>query len=183
MPGPSVLPTTPASCAVTIAASCRCVNVPATLTTTPLAFQLPSQQAHWLLAIFGLLQPHPTVADMALTGCLFLCHPQTASRMRLVTPIVLIGFVPGLLLPTMRHLWLQAGTGNANFYYFQTVILNVLMCVFVLQFGAASVKRRKALSMAFVRRRKELEAEDHETTEHSDQVKRSVSTCEKSRAD
>lgn len=74
--------------------------------------------------------------------------------MRLVIPIGLAAMVPSLLLPTMRHLWLKAGTGNANFYYFQTVALNVLLSVFVLQFAAALVKRRKALMLALKKRRR-----------------------------
>lgn len=74
--------------------------------------------------------------------------------MRLVIPTTLAAVVPSLLLPTMRHLWLRAGTGNANFYYFQTVVLNVLLSIIVLQFAAALVKRRKALALAFAKRRK-----------------------------
>eukprot|EP00903_Cladosiphon_okamuranus_P007052 g6855.t1 len=114
----------------------------------------PEALASLLLAIFGLFQPYPTMADPILAGCLFLCHPRTSARMRLVIPVGMAALVPSLLLPTMRHLWLQAGTGNANFYYFQTVALNVLLAVFVLQFAAALVKRRKALAVAFERRRK-----------------------------
>lgn len=115
---------------------------------------LVSWQASLLLAIFGLFHPYPTLADPMLAGCLFLCHPRTSARMRLVIPVGMVALIPALLLPTMRHVWLQAGTGNANFYYFQTVILNVLLCVFVLQFAAALVKRRKALREAFEKRRK-----------------------------
>lgn len=111
-------------------------------------------KASLLLAIFGLFQPYPTLADPMLAGCLFLCHPRTSARMRLVIPVGMAALVPSLLLPTMRHLWLQAGTGNANFYYFQTVALNVLLAVFVLQFVAALVKRRKALTVAFQKRRR-----------------------------
>lgn len=111
-------------------------------------------QAALLLAIFGLFQPYPTLADPMLAACLFLCHPRTSARMRLVIPVGMVALVPSLLLPTMRHLWLQAGTGNANFYYFQTVVLNVLLAVFILQFAAALVKRRKALRVAFEKRRK-----------------------------
>lgn len=74
--------------------------------------------------------------------------------MRLVIPVVMVALVPSFLLPIMRHVWLQAGTGNANFYYFQTVVLNLMWSMLVLQFGAALVKRRKALTMAFVKRRK-----------------------------
>lgn len=118
-----------------------------TKTSTPL-------QAVLLLAIFGVFQPYPTLADPMLAGCLFLCHPRTSARMRIVIPVCMVALVPSFLLPTMRHLWLQAGTGNANFYYFQTVVLNVLLSVFVLQFVAALVKRRKALAVAFTKRRK-----------------------------
>ncbi|CAM9557697.1 unnamed protein product [Hapterophycus canaliculatus] len=114
----------------------------------------PEALASLLLAIFGLFQPYPTLAEPILAGCLFLCHPRTSARMRLVIPVGMVALVPSLLLPTMRHLWLQAGTGNANFYYFQTVVLNVLLAVFVLQFAAALVKRRKALRVAFQKRRK-----------------------------
>ncbi|CAM9444431.1 unnamed protein product [Ectocarpus sp. 12 AP-2014] len=114
----------------------------------------PEALASLVLAIFGLFQPYPTLVDPMLAGCLFLCHPRTSARMRLVIPVGMAALVPALLLPTMRHLWLQAGTGNANFYYFQTVGLNVLLAVFVLQFAAALVKRRKALTMAFEKRRK-----------------------------
>ncbi|CAM9412691.1 unnamed protein product [Choristocarpus tenellus] len=114
----------------------------------------PDVLAHLLLAIFGIFQTYPTLGDVMLSACLFMCHPRTAARMRLVAPLAFMGVIPTLLMPTMRHLWLRAGTGNANFYYFQTVIFNVLQCVFVLQFGAAAVKRRKALSTAMARKGK-----------------------------
>lgn len=110
-------------------------------------------QVSLLLAIFGLFHSCPTLVDPIIAGCLFLCHPRTAKRMRLVIPLGLVALVPSILLPTMRHVWLQAGTGNANFYYFQTVALNVLLSVFVLQFVAALVKRRKALAVALRKRR------------------------------
>lgn len=113
-----------------------------------------STQATLLVAIFGFFQPYPTLGDPVLAGCLFLCHPRTARRMRVVIPVCLAAAVPSLLLPTMRHLWLKSGTGNANFYYFQTVVLNVLLSIFVLQFAAALVKRRKALRQAFEKRRR-----------------------------
>lgn len=142
----------------------------APMLSAPLSYLLPAPlspvllllvlwQTALLLAIFGLFHPYPTLADPMLAGCLFLCFPRTSARMRLVIPVGMIALIPALLLPTMRHVWLQAGTGNANFYYFQTVILNVLLCVFVLQFAAALVKRRKALRNAFERRRKSVALE------------------------
>ncbi|CAM9574960.1 unnamed protein product, partial [Discosporangium mesarthrocarpum] len=115
----------------------------------------PDVLAHLLLAVFGIFQTYPTFGDLMLSACLFMCHPNTTSRMRLVVPLALIGTVPCILLPAMRHVWLRAGTGNANFYYFQTVIFNVLHSVFVLQFMAAAVKRRKALANALARRERE----------------------------
>ncbi|CAN0356895.1 unnamed protein product, partial [Ascophyllum nodosum] len=119
----------------------------------------PEALAALMLAIFGLFHPYPSLADPFIAGCLFLCYPRTSARMRLVIPVLMVGLVPSFLLPIMRHVWLQAGTGNANFYYFQTIILNLMWSMFVLQFAAALVKRRKALAMAFVKRRKAAEVE------------------------
>ncbi|CAM9642050.1 unnamed protein product, partial [Phaeothamnion confervicola] len=88
----------------------------------------------------------PTVANPGVAACLFLMHPRSLARTRgEEAAIVALGF-PFALMPAMRYLWLQAGSGNANFYYFQSLGFGVLHMAAVLQFVAGTAWRRKALA-------------------------------------
>jgi phosphatidylinositol glycan class U len=75
-----------------------------------------------LLGIFSIFKPYPSVADMSLfLGVLPLY--------RHVFPLMRYGFVAtGTLLyasvlgPAFYHLWIYAGSGNANFFYAITLV-------------------------------------------------------------
>ena len=69
-------------------------------------------------------------------------------------------FVPITMLPVMLHLWLRAGTGNANYFYFQGLAYNVFMALGVLQFIAGAERRRKALAIEASKQQKGLAVDE-----------------------
>ncbi|KAJ8605319.1 hypothetical protein CTAYLR_002353 [Chrysophaeum taylorii] len=92
----------------------------------PVAIRLaetPMLAMHATLAIAGIFKPNPTFSDSALNVALAVAH--WGGQRKLDRWTVLAAMIAGLPLATCRvarHLWLVAGTGNANHVYFQTVL-------------------------------------------------------------
>ncbi|KAG5191409.1 GPI transamidase subunit PIG-U [Tribonema minus] len=117
----------------------------------PLALRLgalPRPLAEASLAAAALFGAPPTLGAPCLVACLMLPHACTLARVRGGAALVVLGGAPLALLPVVARAWLRAGTGNANYLYFQALAANAAAAVGVLQFVAATVRRRKALVMA-----------------------------------
>ena len=101
--------------------------------------------AQYLHAIFSIFVPYPDIPGITFALSLFLMHPLTIIRVRGLF-VLLIGIViPSLLMPLMWHMWIYAGTGNANFYYFQNLLFLMSVCLLVAQVLKATVSRDKLL--------------------------------------
>lgn len=51
--------------------------------------------------------------------------------------------VSGVLMPVMRYLWLDARSGNANYFYFQSLVSCVFLCLVVLEFVVLVLQKQK----------------------------------------
>ena len=76
-----------------------------------------------------------------------LFSPRSLARLRFAPS--LIAFC-GLIVPVSLYmvdywLWLETGTGEANFVYFQCLAYNVFVAMLFLQFLSATLRRDKAL--------------------------------------
>jgi len=55
--------------------------------------------------------------------------------------------VPASLVVMFHWLWLETGTGNANYIFFQCLAYNVFLSIITLDYISATVKRDKALRL------------------------------------
>lgn len=103
-------------------------------------------------------------------GCLLLCSPRTLARMRIKLLYVVL---PSLLVPiliyikTCYFLWLQLGSGEATYSYFQCLAYNVLVTVLLSEYISASLQRNKALEITIKQlNKKQKKCKGNETKEH-----------------
>ncbi|ETV83372.1 hypothetical protein, variant 1 [Aphanomyces astaci] len=108
-------------------------------TARPLAF------ACVLLALVSIFQPYPSLGDIGFALPCFLLHP--SSIIGMPTKFVLAAGlgVATVLLPVMGFLWLYPGSGNANFFYNQTLVFQYFYLRGIGQFLAATLRRDKQL--------------------------------------
>ncbi len=67
--------------------------------------------------IVTIFRPFPSFADLMLLICLGNAHPRILGRMDWLIRMTFGIGVPMTLIPTFLHVWLVAGTANANFLY------------------------------------------------------------------
>ncbi|KAK7984876.1 GPI transamidase subunit PIG-U [Apiospora saccharicola] len=84
-----------------------------------------------LLGIFAIFKPYPSIADTSLFLSLVPCfrHVFPLLRYSFVTAsVVLYGTFLG---PAFYHLWIYAGSGNANFFYAITLVWSLGLSLIV----------------------------------------------------
>lgn len=84
-----------------------------------------------LLGIFAIFQPYPSIADVSLYFALLPLY-------RHVLPLLRYGFIATAALlyamflgPAFWHLWIYAGSGNANFFYAITLVWSLGLSIIV----------------------------------------------------
>ncbi|EPQ32296.1 uncharacterized protein PFL1_00492 [Pseudozyma flocculosa PF-1] len=75
-----------------------------------------------MLGIIAVFKSYPTVGDHALFLSLFSLHSQIFEYLRYPLVSTLLYAYCTLLSPAFHHLWLVAGSGNANFFYAITLV-------------------------------------------------------------
>ncbi|GAA94264.1 uncharacterized protein L969DRAFT_97413 [Mixia osmundae IAM 14324] len=78
-----------------------------------------------IIGIGSLFQSYPSVSDVALYHSLLPLYPEIMPHLRhpMLTACLLL--YATALLKSFHHLWLYAGSGNANFYYASTLVWNL----------------------------------------------------------
>jgi phosphatidylinositol glycan class U len=101
----------------------------------------------WFLGI--LFRPPGTLYELNVGLCLLLLSPRSLARVRKAVCLVAVCAitVPVILYTVSYWMWLEAGSGEANFLYFQCLAYNVFVAMIALQFCAATVRRDKALRL------------------------------------
>ncbi|KXJ89602.1 GPI transamidase subunit PIG-U [Microdochium bolleyi] len=75
-----------------------------------------------LLGIFGIFKPYPSIADTSLFFGLVPLFRHLFPLMRYNFVIAAAMLYGSFLGPTFYHLWIYAGSGNANFFYAITLV-------------------------------------------------------------
>ncbi|KAK2464185.1 hypothetical protein APHAL10511_003642 [Amanita phalloides] len=75
-----------------------------------------------LLGILGIFKPYPTLADAGLFTSMIAIFPEIYSYFRHPLVTTILHLHASLLMPLFHNLWLQQGTGNANFFYASTLV-------------------------------------------------------------
>lgn len=78
-----------------------------------------------LIGVLALFKPYPTLSDPGLFISLISLFPETYPYFRHPIVTTLLHLHASLLLPLFHHLWVAAGTGNANFFYASTLVFGI----------------------------------------------------------
>lgn len=117
----------------------------------PLAIRLHNYPIVLTTAFFllgTLFKPVQTLHDAALGLVLVAMAPRTVSRMGNASLVSIFAIVvPATLVIMFYWLWLETGTGNANYMFFQCLAYNVFLSIITLDCISATVKRDKALRL------------------------------------
>ena len=106
--------------------------------------------------IYMIFHVQPTVTDLLVGLSVLLLSPQSLCRMSTVLLVALLGIpVPLLLYCLDWYMWLETGTGNANFIYFQCLAYHVFCAIIFINFCSATVKRQMALQLTQVQLEKQ----------------------------
>ncbi|KAK1774944.1 GPI transamidase subunit PIG-U [Copromyces sp. CBS 386.78] len=85
-----------------------------------------------LLGIFSIFKPYPSIADASLFLGMVPLYRHVFPLLRYSFVIVAIIIYATFLGPAFYHLWIYAGSGNANFFYAITLVwglgLSLLVC-------------------------------------------------------
>jgi phosphatidylinositol glycan class U len=85
-----------------------------------------------LLGIFTIFKPYPSIADMSLFLALVPLYRHVFPLMRYTFVVAGLIMYASSLGPAFYHLWVYAGSGNANFFYAVTLVwglgLSLMVC-------------------------------------------------------
>ncbi|MCJ1224748.1 hypothetical protein MMC12_001393 [Toensbergia leucococca] len=99
-----------------------------------LCFRLPRQPLFvlvTLLGVFAIFKPYPSIADTSLYLALLPLYRHIFPLMRYTFLSTCTLLYATLLGPAFYHLWIYAGSGNANFFYAITLVWSLGLSVIV----------------------------------------------------
>jgi len=121
------------------------------LIVTPLTIRLhryPIVLVASFWSVWTLQRDLPTLNDFALSLSLMVMSTRSLARMGAVSAVALCAITVPVSLYVMDYwLWLETGTGNANFIFFQCLAYNCFATLICLDFVSATLKRDKALRL------------------------------------
>lgn len=93
-----------------------------------------------LLGVYSIFKPYPSVADTSLFFALIPCfrHIFPLLRYSFVTSAVVL--YSTFLGPAFYHLWIYAGSGNANFFYAITLVWSIGQSLLVSDLAFAALR-------------------------------------------
>lgn len=85
-----------------------------------------------LLGIFAIFKPYPSIADVSLFMAMVPLYRHVFPLMRYTFVVAAVVMYASFLGPAFYHLWIYAGSGNANFFYAITLVwglgLSLMVC-------------------------------------------------------
>lgn len=105
------------------------------------------------IAIFWLLgtlsRPPATLYSLNVGVCLLLLSPKSLARLKTIPSLIAATafWIPVTLYLVNTWLWLDTGSGEANFMYFQCLAYNAFVTTIFVQFVSACLRRDKALRL------------------------------------
>ena len=122
--------------------------------TPSLGRQQPHIAAVLVCCLVQLLHPQPVLGGLAVCACLLLSVGWVVGPwMRSVYVQVCVLLFSVVMLQLMWFMWLSPGSGNANFFYFQTLLFGFAFAALVIEVAAAA---RKQLAAPFIHERPQL---------------------------
>ncbi|KOS18399.1 Phosphatidylinositol glycan anchor biosynthesis class U protein [Escovopsis weberi] len=93
-----------------------------------------------LLGIFAVFKPYPSVADTSLFLAMFSMYEHIRPVMRYTYVASSTMLYATFLGPAFYHLWIYAGSGNANFFYAITLVWSLGQSLLVADFAFAVIR-------------------------------------------
>jgi hypothetical protein len=109
-------------------------------------YRLAVFQAFVGLGIVMLYQPYPELYHITTVIVSLLAFPCYSLASTVVGYLLLVIFGSLILQPLMLYSWIEDRTGNANYYYFQTLAVNVLLAGFIVLAVQAPIRRSRILA-------------------------------------
>ncbi|KAJ0397007.1 hypothetical protein ATCC90586_009241 [Pythium insidiosum] len=112
----------------------------------PLYLRLSDRPQAYACALFGitsLFQAYPSFGDAGFFLALASIHPKTVMSIKNRFVYALGMGVATCMQPVMWFLWLFPASGNANFFYNQTLVYQVFLSQLISAFISATMKRDK----------------------------------------
>ena len=94
------------------------------------------------VAVIVLFSRDLTTLDILLISAMFLVnHSDVVAKMRSL-PLITMGItVPLVVSPVMLDVWVQRGTGNANYFFFQGLCLWLFCALGITEFCSALLRK------------------------------------------
>lgn len=101
----------------------------------------------WML--WTMIRPTSTLVDVNVACCFALLCPRSLARMRVGTALIptFAMTVPISLYIVTLWLWLETGSGEANFTFFQCLAYSGFLATLFLEFCGASARREKVVRL------------------------------------
>ena len=87
-----------------------------------------------MFAIIKFYDHNATYIDLSVILAYLLSYDQIISKMRLKSLILSGLVIPAMLSPWMAQLWLIHGSGNANFLFFQGLLMWLFAALGIIEF-------------------------------------------------
>ncbi|KAI1919073.1 hypothetical protein LOZ53_001738 [Ophidiomyces ophidiicola] len=84
-----------------------------------------------LFGIFAIFKPYPSISDVSIYFAFLPLYRHVFPLMRYTFFAVSALFYASLLGPIFHHLWIYAGSGNANFFYAITLVWSLGLSIIV----------------------------------------------------
>ncbi|KAG6954014.1 hypothetical protein JG688_00012552 [Phytophthora aleatoria] len=120
----------------------------------------PQAYACALIGIFSLFQAYPSFGDFGFFLSMLALHPKSIMTIENRFVYVLGLGVATCMLPVMWFLWLFPASGNANFFYNQTLVYQIFNTQIITAFVGATMKRDKDVDKYRTSHLKERKAVD-----------------------
>lgn len=111
-------------------------------------FNYPLEMVIMFQLLRAIFNTRPTLQDVTLSLALVTIARRTIARMSISSVICLLALPVPIILYVLDHgLWLEIGSGNANYMFFQCLAYNLFLGVFTLDFISSTLRRDKALQL------------------------------------
>ncbi|KAH9456727.1 hypothetical protein KEM48_013171 [Puccinia striiformis f. sp. tritici PST-130] len=111
----------------------------------PMMIKFKNEKVFGFLVMTGIIstfKSYPSIGDTSFSNTLLLLlYPELISYLRHPLLTISLYFYGLCLLPAFHHLWMNLGSGNANFYYASTLVWAVANGLFWIDAISAILKR------------------------------------------
>ncbi|XP_077435054.1 phosphatidylinositol glycan anchor biosynthesis class U protein [Vanacampus margaritifer] len=126
--------------------------------TVPLSIKLKEHPVFLIfmqLAIMAIFKSYPTVGDVSLYMAFLPVWSHLSRFLRNVSLVSFVLLTCSALFPVLWHLWIYAGSANANFYYATTLIFNLAQILLMCDYFYAFLRREHHLVHGLYPKRKD----------------------------